>query len=181
MDVLGFALALLFALYGVACLLAAALGLPGIWLLLATAAVVELADGLVVRGPAPVSFGWSLLTLGAGLALVGEGVEALSGLVGARLGGATRRGMVGAVLGGVIGAIALTPLVPVPLLGTLVGALLGTFAGAWIGEATARERRSRRATARAAFAAVLGSLAGRLGKLVFGVVVWALLVRAAFA
>lgn len=179
MDFLALALALLFALFGLACLLLALLGLPGTWVLLAVAAAVELGDRLVLRDPAAVSFGWDLLALCAGLGLVGELIEAGAGAAGAHLGGATRRGMLGALVGGILGAIVLTPLIPIPLLGTLLGALVGTFAGAWLAEATAHERRPRRETARAALAAVLGSLAGRLGKVAFGVVVWVLLVRAA--
>lgn len=180
MDALGIALAVLFALFGLACLLLALAGLPGTWVLLAVAVLVELLDAFVVRTPGAVSFGWGLLALCTALALAGEGLEAVAGAAGARLGGGTRRGMLGALIGGIVGAIAFTPLLPVPVLGTLVGALVGTFVGAWVGEATARERRPHRDTARAALAAVVGSLAGRLGKVAFGVAVWVLLVRAAF-
>ena len=179
MDWLQIALATLFALYGLACLFLVVLGLPGVWVLLGTAFAVELLDAVVLREPA-MSFGWKLLAVGGVIGLVGEGIEAAAGAAGAKLGGGTRRGMVGALVGGIAGAIVLTPLFPAPLLGTLLGALVGTFAGAWAGEATARKRRTRAETARAAFAAVLGSLAGRLGKLVTNVVVWMLLVRAAF-
>ena len=47
---------LVFALAGCACLLAIPIGLPGTWILLALAALVELGDGVLVRGAAaPIS------------------------------------------------------------------------------------------------------------------------------
>lgn len=178
MDALAVALVALFALFGMACLTVVILGLPGTWILLAVAAGTELVDASL-GGPA-VTFGWGLLLGCAALAGLGEAFEAAAGAVGARMGGASRRGMVGALVGGILGAIVLTPLVPAPLLGTLLGAALGTFLGAWIGESTGPERRRRRDRFRASLAAVLGSLAGRLGKLVPGIAVWVLLVRAAW-
>jgi len=178
MTLLAMVLVALFALVGLACLVGVLVGLPGTWILLALAAGVELVDARL-GGPAE-TFGWELLLLGAGLALLGEIVEAVSGAVGARLGGASRRGMVGALLGGILGAIFFTPLLPVPVVGTLVGAVIGTFAGAWIGEATGPARRTREETLRASVGAVLGSLFGRVGKLVPGIAVWVLLVRAAW-
>jgi uncharacterized protein YqgC (DUF456 family) len=174
-------LAAVFAVVGFVCLLAVAVGLPGTWLLLGLAAGIELVDGFVVSGPAEtVTFGWPVIGAGVALALVGEGIEAAAGALGAKWGGATRRGMVGAFIGGIVGAVLLTFLIPVPLLGTLAGALLGTFLGAVWGEWTAEQRRHPGESLRAAWAAVLGRLAGTLGKLGIGVVVWVVLVRAAF-
>jgi uncharacterized protein len=171
-----------FAIAGAACLLAIPIGLPGTWILLALAALVELGDGVLVRGPeAPITFGWRAIGVGVGLAAVGEAIEAAAGVLGAKWGGATRRGMVGAFAGGIVGAIVASPLIPIPLVGTLVGALLGTFAGALYAEWTAERRRSSQASVRAAGAAVLGRLAGTVGKLAIGVAVWVLLVWTAFA
>jgi uncharacterized protein YqgC (DUF456 family) len=70
------------------------------------------------------------------------------------------------------------PLLPIPLLGSFAGALIGTFVGAFVAEATGPDVRAHRLTLRAALAAVVGRLAGTLGKLAVGVVVWVLLVRA---
>lgn len=175
------ALALLFALFGIACLLSVILGVPGTWVLVGVAVLAELLDERVLGAPENVTtFGWPVLAWSAGLALLGEVIEAGAGAVGARMGGASRRGMLGALAGGLVGAIVLTPILPIPILGTLVGAAIGTFVGAWIGESTSPALRSRADTFRASFSAVLGSLAGRLGKLVPGIVAWVLLVRAAF-
>jgi len=181
MDWSQLAIALVFALLGLGCLLVVVLGLPGTWILLGLAVGVELFDGGAPGGAQdPVTFGWRVIAIGAVLAAIGEGLEALATWLGAGWGGATRRGMIGALVGGIVGAIVLTPLVPVPLLGTLIGALVGTFAGAVFGEWTAERRRSTDESLRAAWAAVLGRLAGTFGKLGIGVAVWVLLVYAAF-
>lgn len=182
MEWLIWGFAILFALFGLACVVMVALGLPGTWVLLGLALVIELVDGAVLgRGdPLAVStFGWRLLAGSTTLALIGEGIEFASGAAGARLGGGTRRGMWGALLGGIAGAIAFTVALPMPVIGTLLGALVGTFLGAWIGERSVSPRRAHAATNRAAMAAVVGHLGGLLGKLIVAVVVWILLVRAA--
>jgi uncharacterized protein len=175
------AIAVVFAGIGLACLLAIPIGLPGTWILLALAALLELGDGAFARGPGdPITFGWRAIAIGVGLGALGEAIEAAAGMMGAKWGGATRRGMVGAFLGGIAGAILFSLLVPIPLVGTLIGALAGTFAGAFWAERTAERPRSSEENVRAAWAALLGRLAGTLGKLGIGVAVWAVLVVAAF-
>jgi uncharacterized protein YqgC (DUF456 family) len=166
------AIASVFAGVGLACLLAIPIGLPGSWILLAVAALLELAHP---------TFGWRAIAAAAGLAVVGEAIEAAAGVLGAKWGGATRRGMIGAFAGGIAGAVLGSPLIPIPLVGTLIGALLGTFAGALYAEWTAERRRSRDANVRAAWSALLGRLAGTLGKLGFGIAAFAVLLTAAFA
>jgi uncharacterized protein YqgC (DUF456 family) len=180
MSWLALALAAAFALLGLACLLLVVLGLPGTWVLLALAIGFELVDSLWLPGAAAASFGWRLIAGCAALGLIGEGIEAVAGAAGTRLGGGTRRGMVGAFIGGIAGAILLTPLFPIPVIGTLLGAMLGAFLGAFVGEATGPEARSRQHNLRAAFGAAVGKLGGTLAKLAIGVVMWLLLVRAAF-
>src|SRR5574338_718676 len=113
MEWLAYGLAAFFALAGLGCLLLVAVGLPGTWVMLGLAFVLELVDGFLLRGDTVVTFGWGLLAVCAGLALVGEGIEALAGLAGAKFGGGTRRGMVGAFLGGLAGAVFLTPILPI--------------------------------------------------------------------
>jgi len=174
------ALALLFAVAGLGCLLLVLVGLPGAWVLVGLALLLELADGWLLGAPDRVTFGWGTIAGCAALALAGELVEAVAGAAGARLGGGSRRAMVGAFAGGIAGAIALTPLVPIPVLGTLLGALAGSFAGAWIGEATGEEARGRAHNLRAAAGAAAGKLGGTLGKVAFAAVAWLWLVRAAF-
>jgi uncharacterized protein YqgC (DUF456 family) len=174
-------LVVFFAAIGAACLAAILLGLPGVWALLALAAIVELADGgLTIGADDPVTFGWSAIGIGAGLALVGEAIEAAAGAMGAKWGGASRRGMVGAFLGGIAGAVAGSVLIPIPLIGTLIGALAGTFGGAYWAERTGERQRSSEADLRAAGGALVGRLAGTFGKVGIGVAVWILIVYSAF-
>ena len=161
MEWLLWGFALFFALFGLACVVMVTVGLPGIWVLIGLAVVIELVDGAVLgRGdPLAIStFGWRLLLGSVALGLIGEGIEFVSGAAGARLGGGTRRGMWGALIGGVAGAIVATLWLPVPVIGTLLGALVGTFAGAWIGESTGPTGR-RAGTGRAALSAVVGPTA----------------------
>lgn len=179
MDGLAVSIAVFFAIVGLLLLATIPFGLPGNWLLLGLAAGLELVSRWFGSPAPPQVFGWHLLAFGAGLAALGEGIEFAAGAVGARWGGGTRRGVVGAIVGGALGAILGTALIPIPLVGTLVGAVLGTFVGALIGEVTAAKRRHPNENLRAALAAAVGRLAGSFAKLALGIVIWALLLRAA--
>ncbi|MDJ0867000.1 MAG: DUF456 domain-containing protein [Myxococcota bacterium] len=170
----------LFSLLGLLCVLVIPVGLPGTWMLLGFAALVELFDSVPLSASDPITFGWPLLALCAGLGVVGEVLEAGAGAAGTKLGGGTRRGMVGAIVGGIVGAIVFTPVIPIPLIGTLVGALVGTFVGAFVAETTGEAKKAHTETARAAAAATVGRLAGTLGKTMLATVIWILLARAAF-
>jgi uncharacterized protein YqgC (DUF456 family) len=169
-----YVLAALFSLVALACLGLIPLGLPGMWLMIGIAALVQMFGG------AAPHFGWTLLGVCLGIGVVAEVVEAVAGAAGAKYGGATRRGMVGAFAGGIIGAIFFTGLLPIPIVGTLVGGLVGAFVGAWIGEASAVQQRDPQQKFRAALGAAAGKLAGTFGKLAAGVVIWMLLVYGAF-
>ncbi len=167
-----------FALVGVACVVSIPFGIPGMWIMLGLAVLVELGDTLVLPAPQTVTFGWRLLGVCGGLGLVAEAIEAGAGAAGSRYGGGTKRGMWGAILGGIVGAIVFTVALPVPLVGSLVGALVGTFVGAFLGEATGMpgEHRTTRGNLRAAFGATVGRLAGTLGKTILASAIWVLLV-----
>jgi len=84
----------------------------------------------LVTGFDPIS--WQLLLLLLGLAILGEVVESLLGVVYVARKGATRYGVLGAFLGGLAGAAAGSGVVPV--IGTVVGSFVGAFAGAVAGE-----------------------------------------------
>ncbi len=180
MEWQAYLIAALFSISGLLCVLTIPVGLPGTWLLLGLAALIEISDGYVSSAAAPVTFGWPLLAGCTVLGLVGEALEALAGAAGTKLGGGTRRGMLGAIIGGILGAILFTVLVPIPLMGTLLGALVGTFFGAWVAEATSAAEREQSANLRAAAGATLGRLAGTLGKTMLATVIWLGLVYAAF-
>ena len=147
-------------------------GLPGTWLMIATAAIAEWAT------PATRLFGPSVLITAVALAALGEVIVFLASAGGAKRAGATRRGATGALLGGICGAIAGTLLIPVPLLGSLAGGALGAFIGsAALEHGGGRELRE---VLRVGRGAATGHVLGILGKLALGLAVWMLLAVAAF-
>ena len=154
-------------------------GLPGTWMMLIVAVVAELVDEAWL-GPDATTFGWGWIVACAALALLGEGVELLGGMVGAKSAGSSRRGIVGAFAGGLVGALIGTFVLPVPLLGTLLGALIGTFLGALVGETTGEQARSHREALGPALAATVGRVFGTLAKTLVSLVVWITLSVAAF-
>lgn len=102
------------------------LGLPGLWIMVATA----VAYNLVVPGE-PI--GWFTLVAVAVLALTAELLEfTLAGRYARKYGGSRRAGW-GAILGGMAGAIIG---VPVPIVGPVIGAFIGSFLGALVAELT---------------------------------------------
>jgi len=171
MDWMLYVIAGVFTLLGVLCMVLVVLQLPGTWILIALAVVIELTDTLYLSGESPQTFGWWWIAACAALAGVGELIEFAAGAIGAGRGGATRRGMIGAVIGGIAGAIALTPIIPIPLLGTLIGALIGTFLGALVGEVTGEMARTTRDSIKPALAATIGRILGTTGKVAFALVV----------
>jgi uncharacterized protein YqgC (DUF456 family) len=98
-------------------------GMPGIWLMVLAAVIVEWLQ------PEVSMFSQATLYVSAGLALLAEILEFLMGAAGARQAGGSRRGAALAIVGGVVGAILGTAL-PVPVLGTLIGACAGTVSRA---------------------------------------------------
>ncbi len=169
--------ALLFTLVGAACILLIIAGLPGSIIMYAMALVIELCDVWWLPEGETVTFGLWVLVGGAIVIAIGEGLELLAGVWGAKRGGATKRGMIGALIGGVVGAIFLT--FGVPIIGTIIGAIVGTFLGALIAEMTADDAELRR-TFKPAAGATVGRVLGALGKMGAGVVAWSVLSVAAF-
>ena len=51
--------AVVFAILGLACLLTVPMGLPGVWMLVGLAALLELADGVYLGAAQPTTFGWT--------------------------------------------------------------------------------------------------------------------------
>jgi uncharacterized protein len=151
-------------------LAAALLALPGNWLIvISTALVAWLRPGM-----------FSPITLIAivVLAVVGETVELLSSLVGARYARATRWGALGAMVGGMIGAVAGTFLIPIPVVGSLLGAGGGACVGAMAADRAAG-RNARRAV-HAGLAAGVGRILGAAFKLGIGAILWVVVTIASF-
>jgi uncharacterized protein YqgC (DUF456 family) len=146
------------------------LGLPGNWLMVA--------GTLLTAWLVPEMFSvWTLVAIVI-LAAAGEVLELLSGSLGARKGGAGRRGAMGALLGGFIGAIVGTFLIPVPVLGSLIGACGGACLGAWGLELSGGS--DIRASLRAGFGAGVGRAFGTVIKLAVGLLLWIIITIAAF-
>jgi len=150
------------------------LGLPGIWLMVASAAVVAWWQH---GGGAPM-FGVATLATIVALAVVGEILEFAAGAAGSRGAGGTRRGTVGALMGGLVGAVAGTILLPMPFLGSLIGASVGAALGALGLELTGGK--AMRDSVRTGLGAGAGRLLGTVLKLMVAVAAWVVLAVAAF-
>jgi uncharacterized protein YqgC (DUF456 family) len=102
------------------------LGLPGLWIMVASAVTYN----LIVPGE-PI--GWVTLIAVAVLALVAELLEfTLAGRYARKYGGSRRAGW-GAIIGGIVGAMVGFP---VPIVGPVIGAFVGSFMGALVAELT---------------------------------------------
>ena len=146
-------------------------GMPGIWLMVLAAAVLEWLQ------PGEYMFSQVTLYVSAGLALLAEIVEFLLGAAGARQAGGSKRGAALAIVGGVIGAILGTAL-PVPVLGTLIGACAGAFVGSLLGDRLAG--RPMEQSVEAGRGAAIGRFWGTTAKMFIGAVVLVLLTVAAY-
>ena len=181
MEWITYLIASLFVLLGAGCMVLVLFQLPGGWILLTTALGIEfLVDRFYLPVASQPTFGSLVLWGSLILLLLGEVLEFGTGLLGAKHGGATRRGMIGSLLGGMAGAIFFTPIIPVPVVGTLIGALLGTFIGAVIGEATGSDPSSLSGSIQPALGATIGRVVGSMSKLCVAFAVWIVLSVAAF-
>lgn len=192
MEWIQYLVATLFCLLGIGCLVLVALSLPGTWIMIALAAIIEALDSYYLGGPSPSTFGWGAIGACAGLAAIGEGLEVMTGAAGVKAGGGSKRGMWGAMLGGFAGAIIFTPLIPIPVIGTLLGALIGTFLGALIAETSRKKEVDQAAPGdqskgealkrdlKAASGATVGRLLGTIAKTALAVCVWVSLSVLAF-
>ena len=139
-----------------------ALGLPGLWIMIASAVVYNLVGGTD-------AIGWfSLISVGV-LALIAEYIEFTMSAKYARKYGGSRRAGWGAMIGGIVGAFFG---VPVPIVGPLIGAFVGSFLGALVGELTVGS--SKTDSARVATGALIGRVVATAMKMAVGcaVAVW---------
>ncbi len=168
----------LFSLLAAIAGLSTLLALPGIWLMVLLAVVHELLASLWF-GSAGGWVTWTLIGAALALALAAEVIEFLAGAAGAKAGGASKWGTIGALAGGVVGAVVGTVVIPLPLVGTLAGAALGAAIGASSGEMW-RGGKSARESIKPAIGAASGRVAGTLLKFALATVVWVMLVFGAF-
>ena len=120
--------------------------IPDTPLVLGGAAILLLADGFVTAD-------LKLLAVLALIALVAEGLGYAAGVLGAKKGGASWKGMAGAVLGGLVGLFVFPPF----------GIFLGPLLGAVVGEMWAGKQSD--AAVKAGFGALVGVLGGVVLKL----------------
>ena len=139
-------------------------GLPANWILLGLAVLYS----WLTRTP---RLGWAVLAMLTALALLGEMVEFVVGIGYTARRGASRWAVLGAFAGGLLGAVALTPVVP-PF-GTVAGGMVGSFAGAALLEYAAQ--RHAGTALRAGRAAFVGKLLGTAAKALCGSWMWCLL------
>jgi uncharacterized protein YqgC (DUF456 family) len=140
------------------------LGLPGLWIMVAS--------GVAYRLLVPGSVSIVTLVLVIAIALVAEVLEfTLAGKYAKRYGGSRRAGW-GAIIGGTVGAFVG---LPVPIVGPMLGAFAGAFVGALVAELSRGE--TARASGRVAFGALLGRVVSAALKTVAGVVIaaWVLM------
>ena len=173
------ALAFAFAFFGAACVVMIIAGIPGVWLLITAAVLVDCLDWLWLGPGAPLTFHPLTIAGCALLAGLGELLEFLLSAAGAKRFGASPRGMWCSVIGGMLGAILGTFLILIPVIGTILGAALGTATGAVLGELSTRKK-TLAETAKPALGAVIGRVLGTLAKLPLGLAVWVILAIAAF-
>lgn len=151
------------------CWVATVFTLPGNWLIVTLAALC--AWLLPERPGDELGFTWTGVIVLAVLAGIGELVELAAGAAGAAKQGASRRAMVLSLFGAGVGSFAGAIIgVPIPVVGSIVAAVgggaLGAFAGAYLGEYWKGRLSHERLSI--STGAMLGRVAGTIGKLIIG-------------
>lgn len=152
-------------------------GLPGNWLMLITTLALAWYRWQPDLPADQQMFHPATLIVLVVLALVGELLEFLAGFAGARRSGSSWWGSLAGIGGAMVGAVAGTMLIPLPLVGTLMGAGIGAFAGTAIVERH-RGQGVHESLKRGAGASV-GQLLGIFGKLLMGVAIYVISLVAA--
>lgn len=133
-------------------------GLPGTFVIVGAAYLYALATGFA-------EITWTMLAVLLGAALAAEGIEALTGVLGARRYGSGTWGVAASIGGGIIGALLGAPLFFG--LGSLPGALAGAFAAAVLAEIIGG--RTTGEAVRAGWGTFLGRIAGTAVKVAVAV------------
>ena len=110
-------------------------GVPGNWLMV----LIALIHSWLLPNESPYDFGIVIILLVLILVIIGEVLEFLTGAIGTKKAGGTRRGRWFSVIGSIIGSfVGIFIGIPVPIIGSLIGALLfsgiGALLGAYYGE-----------------------------------------------
>ena len=181
MEWLQYVFATLFFVLGGVCVVLVVVQLPGTWAMLGLAALLEYLDRLYLPVGEQQTFGWWVLGGCLAIAVIGEIIEFVAGVVGAKQGGGVRRGGGGELVGGVVGGSSFQPAVfclP-PIFGAFRGAVLGTFVGAAVGEMPV-EHATIKGSMKPAIGATIGRVLGATSKVAIAMVMWMTLTVAAF-
>ncbi len=146
--------------------------LPGTWFMLITTSLFAW-----WRWDEGVFSGWTLIAA-AILALIGELIEFLAGMVGARKVGASWQASLIGLFGALIGAVAGTVVFPVPIVGTILGTCLGAGLCVWAVEASRGTHPNL--SMQRAVGAGMGKFLGIVGKFGVGILIWLILAVAAY-
>ena len=158
--------AVLLYIFLFSCLILTVLGLAGNWIIALSALVIT------ITGWGDLTWGWLVAIVA--LAIIGEIIEALLGLVIVARKGGTRWGVAGSFVGGLVGAVLGSAVIP-PI-GTLIFAFLGAFLGAAAGEYL-RNRRLEEAM-RVGLWSFIGRSMATVAKVAIGIsMVWIVVVR----
>ncbi|MBC22329.1 MAG: hypothetical protein CMJ32_00225 [Phycisphaerae bacterium] len=179
MDWMLYLAGVLFVLTGMFCVVLSIVGLPGTWLMILLAVVVDLVDSFYLSSNLRPTFSWQVLIVCGVLGLIGEILEFFATGIGAKKAGASGRGMFGSFIGAMVGVVAGTFLIPIPVLGSIAGAVAGAAGGAILGELT-HEDKEFKDTIKPATGAMVGRLMGTLSKLPIAIIVWLILSVAVF-
>lgn len=150
----------LFALTIIVALLLDLVGLFGNWLILLAVGCAWAFSGFDYFGP-------TTLGILLGLAVLGEILETAAAGYGAAKFGGGKGSIVAAIIGAIIGGIMFTPIIPIPLVGTVAGACIGSFAAATFYELQ-RQEHSVDGAFRVGVGAALGKVAGLFAKTFIG-------------
>lgn len=133
------------------------LGLPGLWVMIASAVAYR-----ILLPDNPIS--WFTIIAVTSLAIVAEVFEfTLTGKYARRYGGSRRAGW-GAIIGGFIGMMVG---IPIPIIGSVIGAFAGSFVGAFIAEISGGQSNTAGAT-RVAKGALVGRVVATAMKVGIG-------------
>lgn len=147
LEILGIPILILLGIAGIAMV---PFGLPGTFVVAASALVYNL-----------ITWSWifsvKFVAILFGLAILGEILEWVVGAYSAKRFGASKWGIIGAIVGAIAGTIIGTP---VPLVGNLIGMILGAFLGAFILEIFVKKDLQK------AFKAGYGAFLGRIGAII---------------
>ena len=144
-----------------------AVGVPGNWVMLVIAGIYS----WMMPSDSPYTFGLIVIILVLAFAVIGEIFEFLTGVIGAKKAGGSKKGMWCSVIGSILGSFGGVMVgIPIPIIGSLIAALLlsgiGAMLGAYFGERWDGKKTDE--AWRVGFASFVGRILGSGFKLLCG-------------